>query len=269
MANFTTKALRKEVIEQQKLDIPYDSECFATWLIKSHKLSIKDAAKQVELIQIADLELWAPGDPEYFSIISDQISEAKESQSHELQLLHNDFAIELVDDYIDELHELDENIDEHCKSLLKDIINAFKWYKAYLTDMLEVSDDRFKIVEIPPINVRYKNVPLENEFKKHLDDISYPASTRDKMLSNLRKLNSLVIDNGRGDSDWLQKIVNKALEGRNIMSAKFIAHQLVHNALANLESYNIPEAALRGGLTTLNSYIEFLIYNQKQKAKHD
>lgn len=90
------------------------------------------------------------------------------------------------------------------------------------------------------------------------------------MMSKLRKLNELVINNGRGDSDWLGKLVERVKAGENIRRARFQASTVIHSVLANIISEDeINGDDLSGGQTALNHYIEFLIstYGKQRSSK--
>lgn len=268
MPNLLTKELRREIITEQKLDIPYDSTGFVKCLIESHNLSESAASKQVELIRYADVEFWTPGDPELFRLISKCRSEAEKTSSESIRHLFNDFVVQAIVVNIEAFEEMLDETDKESKSQLRNIINAYSAYLAFIKcsmDYTSSEDDGNDEHEYTFQNadIRFAPVPLDKEFKKYLDESRFPVRTRDKMLSNLRKLNSLVINNGRGDSDWLQQLVDRASNGVIIRSSRLTAQSLFHNALRHIEDYNIAEDTLRGGYTSLNHYINFLMSAQK------
>ena len=114
------------------------------------------------------------------------------------------------------------------------------------------------------IQKKYPPVPFEDEFKVYLINSYFPNKTRYKMLTNLRKLNSLIINNGRGDSDWLQKLADRASNGLNIRYSRLIADKMIHSAMENIDNTDeISISDLRGGLTAIGKYIDFLILKSK------
>lgn len=266
MTNSMTRGLREVMIEQEKLDIPYDSNGFIKWLTLSAGMSAESANRQVELIRTADIELWTPGDPELFKIIPQWIAEAEKS-SPVLRTLLCDFAVDAISGYIDDLTEMRTEVTKNSLPLLEQIIEAFTLYRAYIESTLaeyisERGEDEITVGRAKS-PIRYPHIPLDTEFKNYLDDCKYPTGTRDRMMTNLRKLNHIVINNGRGDSDWLQKIVDNASTGRNIRYARLTAHTLVHNALRHITDYDVSESDLRGGQTAINQYLNFLMLRQK------
>ncbi|MDE5800651.1 MAG: hypothetical protein K2H74_06470 [Paramuribaculum sp.] len=269
MANLMTRELREMMIEQEKHDIPYNSTGFTKWLTEIAGRTAESAARQVELIRTADIELWSPGDPEIFNLIPKWIEEAEKS-TPAIRTLLSDFAVDAISGYIDDLAEIRDEVKKNNLPLLEQIIEAYTLYRAFIESTLaeyisEKSDD-VTISKEDKAPVRYPLVPLDDEFKSYLDSCKYPTCTRDRMMTNLRKLNHIVINNGRGDSDWLQKIVDKATSGCNIRYARMTAHTLVHNALQHTSDYNVSESDLRGGQTAINQYVKFLILRQSMQC---
>lgn len=273
MTNPMTRNLRQEMIDQQKLDIPYDSDGFIKWLIESAGMEEREATGLCDRILIADIELWSPGDPELFLLIAELIEVGKKANEM-MRLILNYSAIETIAGHINYLEELKDSTQKKSLDLLNDVIEAYKWYLRFMEDTIGAIPEYLRSMEDilgatlddfdQTETVRYAPVPLDNEFKMYLDESKYTRSSRDKMLTNLRKLNTLVIDNGRGDSKWLENMVKKASQGGNINSKRVVAHRLVHYALAYTKDFNLSESSLRGGLTALNAYIRFLIHRKKK-----
>ncbi len=254
--------------EQQNLDIPYDSDGFIKWLTESAAMEERDATWWCDRIFLADMRSWSSGVSDPFSLIAHYL-EGREKASDSIREFYNEFIIEAIADHIVKLENL--RLTTHVEDLesLNDVIKAYKWYLRFMEDTFGVTleeirandfmDDEFEKSE----QVRYKPVPLDDEFKHYLDESKYTRQTRDKMLTNLRKLNTFVIDNGRGDSKRLENMVEKASRGENILSERLIGHKLVHHAISYAKDFNVSEAELRGGMSALNAYIRFLIYRQK------
>ena len=156
-----------------------------------------------------------------------------------------------------------ETLKKDGKKFISGVITAFEWYESFLRSVFnyfEFDPDLYDEDDTEEKFKRYTKIPLDDEFSQYLKDSKYSDKVRHKMMTNLRKLNALVINNGRGDSDWLQKIVDKAKAGENIRYARMIANELVHNAIDNTDgTEGITESALRGALSTLNRYLDFLI----------
>ena len=147
------------------------------------------------------------------------------------------------------------------KKVLSDVITAFEWYEAFLLETFNYYefDDLYE-EESEEENKRYPKIPLDNEFNQYLKELTFPDGVRYKMVSNLRKLNALVINNGRGNSDWLQSVADKAKAGTNIRYTRLITHHSVHAVIENLDgTEGLTEDMLRGALSTLNHYLDFLI----------
>lgn len=264
MTNSMTRNLRQEMIDQQKVDIPYDSDGFIKWLIESGGMDEREARRCCDRILIADVELWEPGDPEPFSLIAELIANGKKANEM-MRRVFNDFAVETIAGHIDYLEDLKDDTHKKNLDLLNDVIEAYKWYLRFMEDTLGATAEEVTAEDFEqPEQVRYAPVPLDDEFKNYLDESKYTQNSRDKMLTNLRKLNALVIDNGRGESKWLENMVQKASQGGNINSKRLVAHRLVHHALAYTKDFNISKDSLRGGLSALNAYIRFLINRQKK-----
>lgn len=272
MANAMTRSVREGMIDMYKLDIPYNSVGFVKWLTENTRLTDKEAEEQVNLIRQADIDLWEPGDPdmsdpEIFELIKTYIIEGKNAKFDSVKELMYEFAFAVLDAQMETLEDMRDDIEESCIPFLNRVLEAYKYYRIFLKyelDYIPEYQDEEDIEEEDyaekPASVRYESVPLEDEFKQYLIDSHYPPSTRYKMVSNLRKLNSLVINNERGDSNWLQSLVDKALNGLNIRYARLTADRLVHNTMNNINGDdNLTIDTLRGGLSSLNSYLDFLI----------
>lgn len=275
MANPITKSLREGIIETQKLDIPYDATGFVKWLTETHNMSTKEAELQVQLIRDADLELWEPEDPEIFQLIATWLNDARDSKYENVRTLMYDFVFLTLKSQIENLQELDSRIEEDSKTFLHSVIKAYNYYLDFMRFTLNYSpeddDLEYDFEEENDDNEsvkRYAPIPLEKEYKNYLIDRHFTQNTRHKTMTNLRKLNSLVINNGRGDSDWLQKLADKARAGVNIRYAHVQAHNIIHTILKkNDETDGINVHALKGGLTSINHYLDFLISTYCKSVK--
>lgn len=271
MANLLTSNLRQSMVETQDLDIPYGANDFVCWLRSSQRMSKKSAERQVDLIREADCMLWEPGDGEMFTHIAELIDRGKD-ESETLRSLFNGFAIDEITAYIEYLKELiEDQPTAESSAFLNKVIVAYRWYLTYLSVRLGFVkaedlnlDPEYKAMSEDMV-VRYNKVPLEDEFKDYLKEVKYPANTRDKMLSSLRKLNDLVIDNGRGDSKLLDKMVKEAAANLMIYSKRLTFSRLFHHALSNINYYGMDESALKAGYSAINAYISFLIHRQKKQ----
>lgn len=261
--------MNEDFIEKMYLGIPYNSEGFKNWLVTSRILSKEEAEKQIQLIREADIELWEPGEPEIFKLLGEWFEEARKANSETLRSLYLDFSFTLLVSHIQELKELKKEAKKDGRKFLTDVITAFQWYESFLRSTLdyhEVDPDVYG--EEEDVHTRYAKIPLDNEFSQYLKEWNYDGSLRYKMMSNLRKLNALVINNGRGDSDWLQSIVDKVQAGKNIRYARLIADHVVHAAIENIDgTEGLTEDMLRGALSTLNHYLNFLIREYLPKNK--
>lgn len=268
MTNIKKTTMKEDLIEKMYLGIPYNSVGFKNWLVSSQTLSEEEAKKQIDLIREADIELWEPGEPELFRLLGDWLEEARKAKSETLRSLYLDFSFMLLDSHIHELHEMKETVEKSGRKFLSNVITAFKRYEMFLRsalDYYEFDPDLYDDGE--KRNVRYPTIPLDDEFNQYLKGSRFSDNVRHKMVSNLRKLNALVINNGRGDSDWLQKIVDKVKAGTNIRYARLIADRCVHAAIENIDgTEGLTEDMLRGGLSTLNHYLDFLIRTYGKKA---
>ncbi|MDE7108759.1 MAG: hypothetical protein K2N35_12220 [Muribaculaceae bacterium] len=263
MANIGKTTMKEDPSEKMFRGIPYNSIGFRNWLVTSRTLSEKEAQKQVDLIREADVELWEPGKPELFRNLGEWLEEARKASSETLRSLYLDFAFTLLVSHIQELKELKETLKKDGKRFLSAVITAFEWYETFLRSTLnyyEYDPELYENYDFEEKPKRYPKIPLDNEFNQYLKESKYSDRLRHKMVSNLRKLNALVINNGRGDSDWLQKIVDKAKAGENIRYARLMANTIVHSVIDNIDgTEGITESALRGALSTLNHYLDFLI----------
>lgn len=255
--------LRKEMIEEQHLDIPFDSKGFTAWLIRSKFLSDNAAAKQVELIRKADLELWAPGDVEYFSLIAKWIGEVRAMP--ETKGILSGFTIEIVDAFIDALNELSEEVADSSQPLLQEMIAAARLYKNYLIDLLKVEDDETEPVEVPSSSIRYPEFYLEEEFREYLDSQKYASDTRNKMMSNLRKLNALL--GNTAERGWLNNLAEEAADGASISSMRRKAVATFDKMIAFIEDTPVAIDTKRGAYTAMHSYISFLSHAQKHQPE--
>lgn len=262
--------LRDDVIEKMYLGIPYNSVGFKNWLVTSRILSEEDAKKQIELIREADIELWEPGEPELFRLLGDWLEEARKAGSENLRSLYLDFSFSLLVSHIQELEEMKKEAKKDGRKFLSDVINAYKLYESFLRsalDYYEFEQNLYDVEEKDEDNKRYPKIPLDNEFNQYLKDSNFSDNVRYKMVSNLRKLNALVINNGRGNSDWLQKIVDKAMAGENIRYSRLLANELVHSAIDNIDgTEGLTEFMLRGALSTLNHFLDFVIRTYGKKS---
>lgn len=255
--------IKEDLIEKMYFGIPYNSEGFKNWLVTSRILSEKEAQKQIDLIREADIELWEPGEPELFKLLGEWLEEAEKAKTETLRSLYLDFSFTLLVSHIQELHEMKESVKKEGKKFLSDVIVAFECYETFLRSWLnfyEFDPDQYDEKEPEEKNKRYPKIPLDDEFNQYLKTLTFSDGVRYKMVSNLRKLNALVINNGRGESDWLQKIVDKAKAGINIRYTRLIADRSVHATIENIDgTEGLTEDMLRGALSTLNHYLEFLI----------
>ena len=254
-----TMELRKEMIEEQHLDIPFDSKGFTTWLVQSKFLSTNAADKQIELIRKADLELWSPGDVDYFSLIAKWIGESRATP--ETKGILSSFTIEIVNAFIDELNEMKEDVADSSQPLLQEMIAAARLYKNYLIDLLKVEDDETEAVEVPSSSLRYPEFYLEKEFKEYLDSHKHTSGTRTKMMSNLRKLNALLGDTA--ESGWLKNLADEAAAGASISSMRRKAVATFDKMTAFLDDTPVTKDTARGAYTAMHSYISFLSHAQK------
>lgn len=285
MPNFVTKTLRESMIEENKLDIPYDSIGFVNWLLNFNGYSTEDAKRQVQLIRDADIELYQPGDADIFRAIAEWIEQAKETKFESIRSLNHDFVFISLITQIEYLQDMEASVSDESLPFLNEVIEAYKLYRNYLMDSLcysyeqlercyvdayEDSDGNTYCGEIESVNThqKYDSIPLEDEFNEYIIDSRFSQDTRYKMLSNLRKFNSLIINNGRGDSDWLQRLADNAKAGINIRYARLKANILVHNVMDNIdETSGINISELRGSLTALNHYINFLIHTYGKELR--
>lgn len=258
-----TIELRKEMIEEQHLDIPFDSKGFTTWLVQSKFLSTNAAAKQVELIRKADLELWSPGDVDYFSLIAKWIGESRAMPKTKGIL--NGFAVETINALIDELNEMSEDVADSSQPLLQEMIAAVRLYKNYLIDQLKVEDDETEEVEVPSSSIRYPEFYLEGEFKKYLDGQKYTSKYRTKMMSNLRKLNALLGDTT--ESGWLKDLADEAAAGASISSMRRKAVATFDKMTAFLDDTPVTKETAQEAYSAMQSYINFLSHAQKHNPE--
>lgn len=259
MANPLSKNLHAAMIEENGIDIPYDSTGFKHWLTSSERLSEEEADKHISLIQDANAELWQPGDFELFQILKKWLEKANNTKSVTLRTLNIDFAFSLLDCFILDMQQMQEMPDYEDSSLFRDALNACGKYQTYLRSSLNYVSTN-EDTSLPPMNERYDKIPLDKEFSAYLKESKFADSTRYRMLTNLRSLNSAIINTGRGDSNWLQKLADKASNGENIRYARITARRLVHSAMSNIdEDGQITSTDLQGALTSINHYISFLI----------
>lgn len=265
------------MVEMNGLDIPYNAEGFEKWLTTSCGMTARKTRETVELIRQADIELWQPGDPEIFQQISRWVSEAANTKFDSVRTLLRDFVILTIAEEISQLESLKEEVEKGSEGFLNNVIAAYRQYLTFMKVSLCYSDEEWGNLmndEGVADNVnqlkRYAPVPLDKEFRQYLTDCRFRVKNRDKMMSKLRKLNELVINNGRGDSDWLGKLVERVKAGENIGRARFQASTMYHSVLANITSEDeINGDDLSGGQTALNHYIEFLIstYGKQRSSK--
>ena len=264
------KSLREGMIEMQGLDIPYNAVGFAKWLTVAHQMSLEDAEHQVRLIREADIELWEPEDPEIFLNISSWINDARNAKSEIVREMLYDFVFITLKTQIEYLQELDKDIKKSSKPFLNSVLEAYKYYFAFMSDLLVYSQERLDSLfeedendeenDLEESTVRYAPLPLDSEYNRYLIESRFSNKTRYKMMTNLRKLNHYIINNGRGDSNWLQRLIDEVKSGISIRRARPIAHKMVHAAIENIdETDDITIDALRGGLTSINHYLDFLI----------
>ena len=270
MTNLKNTTKKEELIERMFRGIPYNSRGFKNWLVTSRILSEEEAQKQIDLIREADIELWEPGEPELFRLLGEWLEEARKANSETLRTLYLDFSFTSLVSHIQELEEMNKEVKKEGRKFLSEVIIAFKWYEAFLRsyyDYYEFEPELYEIYESEDTK-RYPKIPLDKEFNQYMKDSKFSDNLRYKMVSNLRKLNALVINNGRGDSDWLQKLVDKAKAGVNIRYSRQMASELVHSAIDNIDkSEDVTEDMLRGALSTLNHYLDFLIRSYLSKNK--
>ena len=260
---YSKTILRDDMGEKIFLGIPYNSVGFKNWLVTSRILSEEEAKKQIDLIREADIELWEPGEPELFRLLGEWLEEARNASTETLRSLYLDFAFTFLVSHIHGLKEMTKDVKKDGKKFLSAVIKAFEWYETFLRSVFnyyEFDPDLYDEDDTEEKPKRYPKIPLDEEFSQYLKDSKYTDKVRHKMMTNLRKLNALVINNGRGDSDWLQKLVDKAKAGENIRYARMKANKVVHSAIDNIDgTEGITESALRGALSTLNQYLDFLI----------
>lgn len=254
-----TMELRKEMIEEQHLDIPFDSKGFTTWLVNSEFLSANAADKQIELIRKADLELWSPGDVDYFSLIAKWIGESRATP--ETKGILSSFTIEIVNAFIDELNEMSEDVADSSQPLLQEMIAAARLYKNYLIDLLKVNDDETDAVEMSSSSIRYPEFYLEDKLREYLDSQKYASGTRNKMMSNLRKLNALLCNTT--ERGWLKNLADDAAGGASISNMRRKAVATFDKMTAFLDDTPVTNDAVRGAYTAMHSYISFLSHAQK------
>lgn len=260
--------MKEDLIEKIYLGIPYNSSGFKKWLVTSGILSEEEAKKQIDLIREADVELWEPGEPELFRLLGEWLEEARKAKSETLRTLYLDFSFTFLLSHIQELQEMKKTVTKKGKKFLSDVIVAFKWYETFLRSWLDYYEFEPELYTEDPESKRYPKIPLDDEFNQYLKDSKYIDNVRYKMVSNLRKLNALVIDNGRGESDWLQSVVEKAKAGVNIRYTRMIADHFVHATIDNIDgTEGLTEDMLRGALSTLNHYLDFLIREYLPKNK--
>lgn len=264
--------MKEDLNEMMCLGIPYASMGFKNWLVTSRIMSEEEAKKQIDLIREADIELWEPGEPELFKLMGDWLEEARKAESEIIRSLYIDFAFTLLITYIQELQEMKEEIKKADRKFLTDVIGAFQLYEVFLRanlNYLEYDPELYSdVYEVDSKAKRYQKIPLDKEFSQYLKDSKFTDNVRHKMMTNLRKLNAIVINNRRGESDWLQSVVDKAQAGINIRYTRLIADQMVHATIANIDgTEDITEDMLRGALSTLNHYLDFLIRRFSKKKK--
>ncbi|MDE6258644.1 MAG: hypothetical protein K2M53_09720 [Muribaculaceae bacterium] len=261
MTDLKNSTMEEDFIETDFLDIPYNSVGFQNWLVTSRILSEEEAEKQIDLIRESDVKFREPGDLELFRIIGKWMEEARKVNSESLRSLYLGYAFIFLISHIEELQEMRKKMKKGSKKFLSDVITAFEWYEAFLRATFNYYefDDLYE-EESEEENKRYPKIPLDNEFNQYLKELTFPDGVRYKMVSNLRKLNALIINNGRGDSDWLQSVADKAKSGTNIRYTRLIANDFVHAVIENLDgTEDVTEDMLRGALSTLNHYLDFLI----------
>lgn len=266
--------MKEDLNEIMFLGIPYNSEGFKNWLVTSRILSKEEAKRQIELIREADIELWEPGTPELFKLLGEWLEEARKATSETVRSLYIDFSFTLLITHTQELQEMKEEVKKDGREFLTEVISAFNLYEAFLRDILHyheyVPGLYSDIYESETETKRYPKIPLDKEFSQYLKDSKFSDRVRHKMMTNLRKLNALVINNGRGESDWLQSVVDKAKAGINIRYTRLIADHSVHAVIENFDdTEGLTEDMLRGALTTLNHYLDFLIrtYGKRPNLK--
>lgn len=263
--------MKEDLKEKMFLSIPYNSEGFKNWLVTSRILSEEEAKKQIDIIREADIELWESGEPELFRLLGEWLEEARKAKSETLRSLYLDFSFTLLVSHIQELHDMKETVKKESKKLISVVIKAFEWYETFLRSTLnyyKYDPALYENEETEQKRTRYPKIPLDDEFNKYLKESKFSDKVRYKMVTNLRKLNALVINNGRGESDWLQSIVDKAKAGINIRYTRLIADHSVHAAIENIDgTEDVTEDMLRGALSTLNHYLDFLIRLYLPKKK--
>lgn len=276
MANLLTRMLREEFIDQNNIEVPYDSSRFCKWLVESGGMTEDEAHSLIERIILYDLE-WVPGDWDLFKSISD-LALKSEKSTGDLRRFYNDFILIEVDTYIEMMEERRELIKNESMMQFNEIIAAYRLFLEFQLATREHSsdwndycaDEEDDDESEGEFSKRYDPIPLDKEFKRYLSDRRYKRGTCDKMLSNIRQFNTLVINNGRGESNWLESMERRASEGKNIKSLRWEAYKLCQHAILYSDCFNMSVAALRGAQTALIAYVEFLIDRQsKQKGIPD
>lgn len=272
MANIFERSIRELQIEEGYVTVPFNAGGFKSWLKKNANMTDNEADQQIELIRQSEVEFWEPGDEETFSMIADWMQEAQ-SASENLRSLYYAYVVETISSNIEYIEAHRPILLKRCIPFLDKVLKAYYLYLNFMEMTLgyeheEDNDDDDEVdTPVSITSTRYPKVPLEDDFKSYLDESRYKSKTRDKMMTNLRKFNALVIDNGRGDSKWLEQMVQKSEDGGNIYNKRLIANRIFHHALAYCKDYDISEDALRGAGSALNAYIQFLIFRQRTKAK--
>lgn len=259
--------MKEDIIEKMYLGIPYNSVGFKNWLVTSQILSEEEANKYIDLIREADVELWKPGEPELFKLLGEWIEEARKANSEKIRSLYLDFSFTILVSHIRELQEMKAMLKKDARKFISEVITAFQRYESFLRSWLNYYEFDPELYANDTEPTRYPKIPLDDEFNQYLKESKYSDKLRYKMVSNLRKLNALVINNGRGESDWLQSVVDKAKAGTNIRYTRLIADRCVHATIENIDgTEGLTEDRLRAALTALNHYLDFLIRTYGKKA---
>ncbi|MDE6808655.1 MAG: hypothetical protein K2J42_00995 [Muribaculaceae bacterium] len=296
MSELSTREIRKRMIEENNLQIPYNADGFVKWLIESSGKSEQDAYEILAKVREADLELWKPNESvDFFSIIAEWHVKAQNCTDYVMvRHLHSDIinamnACVIILKY--------DSADSGNAKTFEQWIKAYQWYLRFLNDWLK-TDYQSRFHEFLPNEQDEKDetgphdnhedgfrFPFEDEFEEYLDS-TYPPRTKQKICANLSCLNKILNKNPRKElpedlkhSSYLlleylydngfKKNLNDIIRLINRVDIDVIldtinetGDQLVEQAW----KYNISESTAQNCKTALTRYIEFLNYRKHKKS---
>ena len=144
MANRLTRSLREEMIETRNLDIPYNAERFLEWLTGTQGKSRRDASRLATLIRKVDIEIWEPGDPEIFQLISGWIHDARSTKYDCVGGLLYDYVFMMIKSQIEYFQDLKCEITSKSQQFIDEVLDAYQYYLTFMRVSLGYSEEELE-----------------------------------------------------------------------------------------------------------------------------